>query len=392
MSQKNSLPLFITLALLVVFCPLGIDLYLPAFPQMGDSLGIQEPQLQQTVAIFLFSVGLGQLIAGPLADKLGRKPIALAGVLLYGASALLAYLAPDFETMMLARTLQGLGACATFVVAFAIVRDAFGAQQSGAMLTYLNGIVCFIPALAPLLGAWLTIEFNWRMNFLFMAGFSVAGLAITALMYQETRPEGSRYEGGLLDLRRFWPILTAPVFLFNGTIVMLAMASILMFVTLAPGWIMNELGGTVGDFTFWFTLNAVLSIIASFTMPLYIRRHSRGALKAGLAMLLIAGVLLLLLLPFKHPLALMGPMFICAVGYSLCMGAAAGKALADYAKQAGTASALIGLMQMSGAGVLVMLTQKLGLSAPEFIAMHLLTLAPFFTLLLLKKGKTFHPA
>ena len=379
--QHKNLSLLFILGLLVIFSPLAIDIYLPAFPTIAEQFNASEKQIQQTVAIFMLTVGLGQLIAGPLADKFGRKPVAITGVTIYGLAAFGAYLAPDFASLMMARALQGLGACATFVVAFAIVRDRFGSERSGQIITYLNGIVCFIPALAPILGAWLTVQFGWRMNFLFMAAFALIGLFITLLMYKETRPADSVYSGHILDLRRFMPIISTPLFLFHSLICLVTMSAILVFVTLAPGWLITELGGSVTDFTFWFTCNAVLSIVASFIMPLYIKRQPKRALKAGLLLLVIAGALMLAFSQQRTALALMFPMFIAAFGFALTLGSSAGRALSLFPKQAGTASALIGLMQMSGASLLVFITQFLNLTTPVLIGAHFLMLIPFTYLL-----------
>lgn len=378
------------LVLLVIFCPLAIDIYLPAFPTMAEQLVVSEQQLQQTVAIFMLTVGLGQLIAGPLADKFGRKPIAIFGITTYAIAALLAYYAPNFAVLMIARAIQGVGACATFVIAFAIVRDRFGSERSGQMITYLNGIVCFIPALAPILGAWLTVQFGWRINFLFLALFAFIGLLVTVLFFKETRPEDSLYQGHILDLRRFIPIIKNPVFLFNSCICMISMSAILAYVTLAPGWLITELGGTVSDFTFWFTVNAILSIIASFVAPMYIKKHSQTALRLGLSLLVTAGVLLILTSHIKTALAFMLPILLSALGFALTMGSAAGKALSGFAKQAGTASALIGVMQMSGASILVVLSQLTGLSTPLLIALHLLLLLPLWGILLTKRAHKLH--
>lgn len=378
---KPNLILLLILALLVIFCPMGIDIYLPAFPTIAEQFSVNEKQVQQTVAIFMLTVGLGQLIAGPLADRFGRKPVALIGVTLYGLAALGAYYAPSFLILMFARAIQGLGACATFVVAFAIVRDKFGSERSGQIITYLNGIVCFIPALAPILGAWLTVQFGWQMNFLFLTGFALLGFIVTLFLFRETRPADSHYQGHILDLRRFTPIISTPLFLFNSLLCMVTMSAILVFVTLAPGWLITELGGSVADFTFWFSLNAVLSILASFIMPIYIKRQPKKALKAGLVLLVSAGLLMLVLSQYKTPLALMIPMFVAAFGFALTLGSAAGRALSMFPKQAGTASALLGAMQMSGASLLVFITQYLNLSTPELIGTHFLLLIPFSYLL-----------
>ncbi|MEL0603395.1 multidrug effflux MFS transporter [Pseudoalteromonas undina] len=389
---KPNLILLLILALLVIFCPMAIDIYLPAFPTIAKQFNVTEQQVQQTVAIFMLTVGLGQLIAGPLADKFGRKPVAVVGVSLYAGSALLAYMAPSFAVLMCARALQGLGACATFVVAFAIVRDKYGSERSGQMITYLNGIVCFIPALAPILGAWLTVQFGWRMNFMFLTLFALTGLVITLTLFRETRPADSHYQGHILDLRRFVPIITTPIFLFNSLLCMVAMSAILVFVTLAPGWIITHLGGTVADFTFWFTLNAILSIVASFTTPIYIKRNSQKALRVGVTVLVGSGILMIALSHIESAIALMLPILIAALGFALSLGSAAGMALSRFPKQAGTASALIGAMQMSGASLLVFLTQYLGLSTPWLIAFHLLLLTPLWLILMSKKAHSLHPA
>jgi DHA1 family bicyclomycin/chloramphenicol resistance-like MFS transporter len=219
------------------------------------------------------------------------------------------------------------------------------------------------------------------MNFLFLTGFALIGFMVTLLLFKETRPANSVYNGHILDLRRFVPIITTPFFLFNSLICMVAMSAILVFVTLAPGWIITELGGSVSDFTFWFTVNAVLSILASFTMPVFIKKDPIKALKCGLLLLIGSGCLMILLSNLKTPLGLMAPMFIAAFGFALTLGSAAGGALSIFPKQAGTASALIGLMQMSGASLLVFLTQHLNLSTPQLISIHFLLLIPFYYLL-----------
>ena len=389
---KPNMTLLLILALLVIFCPMAIDIYLPAFPTIAEQFAVTEQQVQQTVAIFMLTVGLGQLIAGPLADRFGRKPVAVVGISLYASSALLAYYSPSFEILLIARAFQGFGACATFVVAFAIVRDKYGSERSGQMITYLNGIVCFIPAMAPILGAWLTVQFGWRMNFMFLTAFAIVGLVVTLFFFRETRPADSHYQGHILDLRRFTPIIKTPVFLFNSLICMVSMSAILVYVTLAPGWLITHLGGTVADFTFWFTLNAVISIVASFILPTYIKRNSQRALRVGVSVLVFSGILMLALSHIETAFALMLPILIAALGFALSLGSAAGMSLSSFPKQAGTASALLGAMQMSGASILVVLTQYLGLSTPWLIAFHLLLLVPLWLILMSKKAHTLHPA
>ena len=195
----------ILLTLLVLFSPLAIDIYLPALPQISQTFHVEHALAQDTITWFLFAMGVGQLFAGPLADKLGRRTVALGGISIYAVSALLAWSAQSIEWMLTARLLQGLGACATSVAAFATVRDIFGPQRSGKMISYLNGAICFIPALAPILGSWLTQQFGWRANFSFIAGFALTVGLLLLMRMKETNP--STEKQAVFKLSRYWSVL-----------------------------------------------------------------------------------------------------------------------------------------------------------------------------------------
>ena len=295
------MPLILLLVLLVLFSPLAIDIYLPAIPQMAEQLGAEVTLMQGTITWFLFSMGLGQLLVGPLADRYGRKPIALGGVLLYGLSALAAGFAASLGELMLARVLQGFGACATSVAAFSVVRDSYGPKKSGQMISYLNGAICFIPALAPLLGGWLTAKAGWSANFWFMAGYAVVVGSWLLWRMPETRPEETSSSGPLISWSRYSPVLRSPSFLFNAALCMLAMAVILAYVTAAPVQLMVKLGLDMNGFSYWFTANAALNILACFLAPRFIARVGpRRTLRIGLLVLLgMLGTLLGMLLTLR---------------------------------------------------------------------------------------------
>ena len=376
------------LVLLVLFSPLAIDIYLPAIPQMAEALHAPVQQMQGTITGFLFSMGLGQLLSGPLADRYGRRPVALTGILLYGISALLAALASSFGELMVARILQGLGACATSVAAFAVVRDHYGPKRSGQMISYLNGAICFIPALAPLLGGWLTAHFGWPSSFWMMAGYALLVGAWLALRMPETRPADTLSGGALISWQRYRPVLVDPRFLFNALLCMLAMAVILAYVTVAPLQLMVRLGLDMAGFTHWFTGNAVLNILACFLAPRLIGRFgARRTLRAGLLVLCSSALLLTLLKGMQTPLAMMGPVFISSIGFAMVLGSAAGMALAPFGHCAGTASALLGLLQMSGAGALVSLTAIVSGATIEQLELHMWLLVPAFVLSLTRFGR-----
>ncbi|WP_323934674.1 multidrug effflux MFS transporter [Aeromonas hydrophila] len=382
------MPLILLLVLLVLFSPLAIDIYLPAIPQMADQLGAEVTLMQGTITWFLFSMGLGQLLVGPLADRYGRKPIALGGVLLYGLSALGAGFAASLGELMLARVLQGFGACATSVAAFSVVRDSYGPKKSGQMISYLNGAICFIPALAPLLGGWLTAKAGWSANFWFMAGYAVIVGSWLLWRMPETRPEETSSSGTLISWSRYSPVLRSPSFLFNATLCMLAMAVILAYVTAAPVQLMVKLGLDMSGFSYWFTANAALNILACFLAPRFIARVGpRRTLRIGLLVLLLSAIALTLAMHIEHPLAMMGPVFLSSIGFAMILGAAAGMALAPFGHCAGTAAALLGLFQMSGSGALVGFIGVLMHDPLSQLALHMWLLLPPLLMLMTRQGR-----
>ncbi|MGF1727462.1 multidrug effflux MFS transporter [Photobacterium nomapromontoriensis] len=379
------------MVILVLFSPLAIDIYLPAFPAIADTFAVDTTRVQDTITWFMFSLGLGQLLAGPLADRFGRRPIALGGIVIYGCSAMLAFMAQSLDMLLVARLLQGFGACATSVAAFSAVRDSFGPEKSGRMISYLNGAICFIPALAPLLGTWLTHHFGWRSNFSFMAGFAVVAGLFIVLLFKETRPANTDVSGATISVSRYLSVLREPTFLFHASLCMLAMSVILAYVTSAPVWLMMELGQDMNQFTVWFGINAGLNILACMVAPKYIDRFgSRITLSTGLVILLVAGMLMLVMSHIQAAWAFMLPIFLSSFGFAFVLGSAAGKALAPFGDRAGTAAALLGLFQMSGAGVMVSLTQRLDLTPPNLMVLQMWLLIPGLVILWSRLGRRWH--
>lgn len=379
------------LTLLVLFSPLAIDIYLPALPLISSTFHVEHALAQDTITWFLFAMGVGQLFAGPLADKLGRRTVALGGVSIYAVSALLAWSAQNIEWMLVSRLLQGLGACATSVAAFATVRDIFGPQKSGKMISYLNGAICFIPALAPILGSWLTQRFGWRSNFSFMAGFAAVVLVMLWIGLKEMNPQMSKEP--VFKLNRYLDVVRSPSFLFHATLCMLAMAVILGYVTSAPVVLMENLDLSMNEFTMWFGINAAINIVACMSAPKFMDRFgTHMALTVGIVTLAIAGVVMMLLQGQATAMAFMLPIFMSSIGFAWILGAAAGKALAPFGDKAGTAAALLGLFQMSGSGLVVGTVQRLGMEPQIMIATLMLIVTPALAVLWSRTGRYWHHA
>jgi DHA1 family bicyclomycin/chloramphenicol resistance-like MFS transporter len=376
MTNKQLLPLLI---LMVIFSPLAIDIFLPALPIMAQDLSVSMTQIQWSITAFILSLGFGQLVAGPLADRYGRRPVAISGVIIYGLSSVIAAYSDNLAFFLISRLAQGLGACAIVVAAFASVRDRYNAIESGVMYSYLNSAICCIPALAPLLGNVLTENFGWRSNFEFMASYAVFAGAILFFTLKETNPAHTEQHKRLITMARFTPVLRHPVFLFNAFVVMLAMAIIIAYVSSSPAWLMVKLGLDQQSFVYWFSINAVINIVACFLAPrVLLKFGARVTIGFGMILLIASGLLMFAMLAWHSPVAFMLPIMISSLGFSLLMGACAGQALAPFGDKAGAASALLGFMQMSGSAVIVYLLQLLPLNEAEQLVLLMLTTIPVY--------------
>ncbi|WP_394129396.1 multidrug effflux MFS transporter [Shewanella maritima] len=370
--RRNLLPI---LMLMVLLSPLAIDIYLPSMPTMALEYGVSDSSIQSTLVLFLFALGVGQVLIGPLADRFGRRPVAIFGIILYSVTSVIGAYAQDFELLQLVRVFQGIGACSTSIVVFCAVRDCYNREQSMSMYSYLNGAICVVPALAPTLGGLLAMQFGWRSTFIFMALYGLLVLAIVLLRFPETKPANTESSGRLYRWGRYTPVLSDSHFMFYAGSCMIAMASILCYVSYSPVWLIGHLGISELTFSGLFGLNAAVNIVACFVAPVFVKRvGNRNGVIAALVLMLLSAVLeaLMQIIGPQEGLAagfsFMLPMMLLCVGFAVLLGPATTMALAGFGERAGTASAMLGFIQMSGASLLVALIQLTSIPAPYAIA------------------------
>ena len=178
------------LAMLAAFGALAIDLYLPALPQIGADLGASPSTVQLSVTLFLAGFTAGMLLCGPLADRLGRRPVLLGGVALFALASLGCMLAASIGQLIAARLLQALGGSAAFVLSRVVARDLFPGPGAIRMLSLLAMVSALAPLLAPLAGSALMTVFGWRGTFGALAGWALLALGVVwALLPESLAPE-----------------------------------------------------------------------------------------------------------------------------------------------------------------------------------------------------------
>ncbi len=181
------------MAMLFATIALSIDTMLPALPAIAAELTPDDVnKAQLVVSSFFFGMGFGTLIAGPVSDAFGRKPVILVCAAIYVAAAGLCYLAPSLETLLIARVLQGIGAAAPRVVGMAMVRDLYKGRDMARIISFVMMIFMVVPAMAPLLGQAILLIGDWRAIFGAIAVVALIANTWVLLRQPETLPTDTR--------------------------------------------------------------------------------------------------------------------------------------------------------------------------------------------------------
>lgn len=349
------LRLTLVLGLLDSFGPLSMDMYLPQLPQLAASLGTSDALAQATMSVCMIGLGLGQLIAGPLSDRFGRRKPLIIGVVLFTVFSLASALAPTIELLLVARLLQGLAGSAGVVVSLAIARDLFSGVELSRMLSMLAVITATMPIVAPVIGGQLAHFMDWRGIFLVLTGIGFALIFVAMFGLRETLPPEHRHDDGLFGgtMSNMGVVLRDPLFL---TIFLASCAGGLAFfsyLSMSSFVLQSELGLTPQLFSIFFALNALASLGGSQLSRLFVARvgptrmyltgQVAGALM-GFALLVAA----LLHAPVWLFLALLA-LFLGGAGLGGPNGTTL--ALGGHGKRAGTASAVMGMAMFTVGGI-----------------------------------------
>jgi len=179
----------VIIASVMALNPLALDLMLPALPNVGASFSVFDGnRLQEVLSVYLTGFGIGQFLLGPLSDRFGRRPVLLWGMTFYCAAGLLVLSAPSFETMLLARMLQGASTAATRVIAISIVRDCYAGRRMASVMSSVMMIFILVPIVAPSIGQLLLFVTDWRGIFAALLMYGVIAFLWSALRMPETLP------------------------------------------------------------------------------------------------------------------------------------------------------------------------------------------------------------
>jgi len=184
----------VVIASIMALNPLAMDMMLPALSNIRSAFQLADPNHPQLVlSTFLFGFGIGQFAMGPLSDRFGRRPILLGGMVLYALASLLAIGAPSFETLLLARAMQGLGTSATRVIATSIVRDCYAGRRMASVMSLAMMVFIAVPVIAPSFGQVVLLLAQWRGIFVVLIDGEFDCFALVRLngAWKQAQPEAS---------------------------------------------------------------------------------------------------------------------------------------------------------------------------------------------------------
>ena len=351
-AARTASPAALLLIITALFAlqPLSTDLYLPSLPAITRFFQADAHAVQMTLTVFVMAFGIAQLLAGPLSDRLGRLPTAIAATVLYSLASLLCAIAPSLDFLVLARLLQGVGACMALVNARAIIRDAYSPDDGAKLMSKAGSLMAVAILLGPLLGGFLQVHFGWRAAFIALSCAGLAALiAVLTQLHETNRFKNAQATAPRALFATYGRIIRTPSFIaytaaqaasYGGLFAFLSGSSLVLqkIILLSP----QQYGVFFAVCTTGYLIGTFICRRALRRYGLFITLHLSAAtvLCGGL---LIAGFALA---GFQHWATLGGPMFIYLLGHGMCTPCTQAGASAAFPQHAGSAAGLMGFLQM----------------------------------------------
>ncbi|WP_116809389.1 multidrug effflux MFS transporter [Steroidobacter cummioxidans] len=360
--------LIIVLGFLNALTPFTIDLYLPAFPQIAADLHVPVSRMSLSVSVYFIGFALGQVIYGPLLDRFGRQRPIYAGLAIYVLATLGCMTTTSFEGLLVYRFISALGGSAASVGAIALVRDHVPAEKAARAFATLMLVLSVSPLLAPSIGSLIATIASWRVIFATLAALAILDLALVMFAIPRTySPDPSVSLRPAPILRTFRDALAQPQFRTYTIAGSLSFAGLFVFVSGSPAVFMDGFGVGPGGFGAIFAILAGGMILGGQLNHLLLKHFaSEQVFRRALLFQVIAGVSFLVLsltldLGKWSTVMLLFAFLHCA---GITYPNAAALALKPFTKNIGSASSLLGFLQLGTGAIAAALVGVLDLTGP----------------------------
>ncbi|MGF6159061.1 DHA1 family bicyclomycin/chloramphenicol resistance-like MFS transporter [Ensifer sp. KUDG1] len=341
-------------AFLVALGPVSMALYTPAMPELVRAFSSSEAAIKMTLSLYFAGFAFAQLVSGTLSDVIGRRRATLIFMAIYLVGSLMAAFAPSVAVLLAGRLVQGIGASVGMTVARAIVRDQFTGTEAARIMNMIGMMLALGPAVSPTLGGLALGLFGWQSIFFLMVGFAaMACLTVQFFMAETATPDPAK--GHLKPILAAYRRLVSDSRFISSTLVIGgAVGALYAWATMLPFVLINEVGLTPTEFGVGMLMQSGLFFSGTVVVRLLMRRFTPQALvPAGLVFIGAASLALAYTMHALPPsfLSVMLPIGIYAFGIAFVMPYMMTAAMAPFPDIAGTASAVMGFVQM-GSGLL----------------------------------------
>ena len=355
MAKQNKFSLILILGSLAALGPFSIDMYLPGFVDIAKDLNTNESSVALSLSAFFIGISAGQLLYGPLLDKFGRKKPLYFGLALYIFSSFLCLLVTDVNQLIVLRFVQAIGSCATAVASIAMVRDLFTVEESPKVFASLMLVIAVSPMLAPTAGGYLISALGWQYVFVFLGLMAILILLASIFKLPESyKPDPNYSLKPKPILNSFFTVLKAPQFSTYALISSITFSGLFAYVSSSPTVFMKIYEVSKTGYGWIFALLSVAFIGSSQLNSLILRWFSSKKIVTWALVAQCIFSIIFLIFALNDWLNLYLTLGFIALFLS-CLGFinpnAAALALAPFSKNAGSASALMGALQM-GLGAL----------------------------------------
>ncbi|MFE0757879.1 multidrug effflux MFS transporter [Inquilinus sp. NPDC058860] len=388
----------VVLTLLTGFGPMSTDVYLPSLPVLVTAFETDVATVQLTLSIFLVGFAVAQLVYGPVSDRFGRRPAILAGVTIFTAASIACALATSIEMLILCRFLQALGACCGPVLGRAVVRDLYGPERSARILAYMSMSMALAPAIGPIIGGVLQQAFGWQATFWLLVGFGALMLAsVLGLLGESNRHRDPLATSPTRLARNYASLLRHRRYIGYVLIVACSYSAIFTFISGSSFVLSGMLG--LSPPVYGASFGAVVAgyMLGSFGSGRMTLRLGIDRMIATGTLLMLAGAVAMAGLAAAGVFAVwavIAPFFLVMIGVGLTLPNAIAGAIAPFPTMAGTASALMGFLQMTLAALVgIAIGHATGSDGlPMAVAVLLTTLGALAAFRFLVRSSTEPPA
>lgn len=391
MTARQRFFCILSLGLLAALGPFSIDMYLPGFPDIAKEFNTSVAHISLSLSSYFIGVSIGQLLYGPLLDRFGRKTPLYIGLVVYLLASIGCTFSSSADALILMRFLQALGGCAGMVAARALVRDLFPVNENAKIFSTLMLVIAISPIVAPTLGSYLTSIFGWKSIFIVLA-IICAGTILTVYFWLPGGSVGDKEKSlkPIPIITGFFEVLKHPQFYTYTISGSIAASGLYAYIAGSPFVFMELYGVSERQYGWIFAIIAMGLVTASQLNTFFLKKYTSEQIlvvalffQSIIGMLLIGGALLHLLGLYSTIVLIC--LFLSTQGFAFPNSSAL--AIAPFTKNAGTASALMGALQLGIGSIATVLVSAFNnhTELPMVAIMCLCALGSFTFLLIGRK-------